>query len=278
MRRISLVYVLASVAFAGILFLYSTGPVKAAPAESMSYIRVIHASPYVGTADVFVDGKLLLSSFQFASVTPYVPVPAGTHTVQISVVGKGIGASVLDQDLTVSAGGVYTIAALGTKANALSLRVFSDDNSVVPDRAKVRIYHLAPDAGLASLNIGGDFNFNNVSYIQASPYVTEDTGPCPMTFADPQYSKTLERTADLQSNTITSVFAVGLFQGSPNIQLVLTQTPGIPGPPNTGSDPTPVQNSVVQPWFLWIFASAMFLFCSTMILLYLYKMIAPRRG
>jgi hypothetical protein len=193
-------------------------------------------------------------------------------------VGKGIDASVLDQNLTVSAGGVYTIAALGTQANALSLQVFVDNNSVAPDRAKVRIYHLAPDAGLASLNIGGDFLFNNVSYIQTSPYVNEDIGPCPMTFADAQYSKTLERTADLQSNTITSVFAVGLFQGSPKIQLVLAQAPGIPGPPNTGSDPTPIQSPLVQPWFLWIFASAMFLSCSTITLLYRYKMIALHRG
>src|SRR6266700_4591684 len=131
MRRISLVYVLASIVFTGILFVCGSVSVKASPVESMSYIRVIHASPYVGTADVFVDGKLLLSSFQFASVTNYVPVPAGTHTVQISVVGKGIDAAVLDQDLTVSGGGVYTVAALGTQASALSLRVFADDNSVV---------------------------------------------------------------------------------------------------------------------------------------------------
>src|ERR1022692_3502913 len=102
MRRISLVYVVVSVVFTGILFLCSSLSVKAASIENMSYVRVIHASPFVGTADVFVDGKLLLSSFQFASVTNYVPVPAGTHTIQISVVGKGIGASVLDQNLTVS--------------------------------------------------------------------------------------------------------------------------------------------------------------------------------
>ena len=35
-----------------------------ASAQSPSFVRVIHASPDVGTADVFVDGTKLLSSFQ----------------------------------------------------------------------------------------------------------------------------------------------------------------------------------------------------------------------
>src|SRR6516225_5202948 len=65
----------------------------AASAASPSYVRVIHASPFVGTADVFVDGTKLLSSFQFGAVTGYVALPAGPHKVQIALVGKGIGAS-----------------------------------------------------------------------------------------------------------------------------------------------------------------------------------------
>ncbi len=60
-----------------------------ASAASPSYVRVIHASPFVATADVFVDGAKLLSSFQFGAVTDYVAVPAGPHKVQIALVGKG---------------------------------------------------------------------------------------------------------------------------------------------------------------------------------------------
>ena len=40
-----------------------------ASAQSPSFVRVIHASPDVGTADVFVDGTKLLSSFQFGAIT-----------------------------------------------------------------------------------------------------------------------------------------------------------------------------------------------------------------
>src|SRR5262245_28011337 len=92
-----------------------------ASALSPSYVRVIHASPDVGTADVFVDGAKLLSSFQFGAVTDYVAVPAGPHKVQIALVGKGINAAVISETLAVNPGVVYTVAAIGTQATGLSL-------------------------------------------------------------------------------------------------------------------------------------------------------------
>ncbi len=268
------VYVVLSFMFCLLNYL----PVQAAPVAATSYVRVIHASPFVGAADVFVDGKLLLTSFQFGSVTDYVPLPAGPHKVQISVVGKGINASVLEQDLTVGAGGIYTVAALGTKADALSLLVFADDNQVVPNRAKVRVYHLGPDAGQIDVNIGGDVTLNNVSYIQASNYVNEDVGPCPINFSDSQFSKTLTMTPNLRLNTVTSIFVVGLFQGNPKIQLVDAQATGIPGMPNTGSDPTPLHNFSDESWLPWILASATVLLMSVGTVAYRHKLLPMHRG
>src|SRR6266705_3598886 len=98
-----------------------------ASAQSPAFVRVIHASPDVGTADVFVDGAKLLSSFQFGSVTGYAAVPAGPHKVQIALVGKGTGGAVITETLAVSPGTAYTVAAVGTKATGLSLKVFIDN-------------------------------------------------------------------------------------------------------------------------------------------------------
>src|ERR1700674_4325535 len=68
-------------------------------ATSPSFVRIIHASPFVGTADVFVDGSKLLSSFPFGEVTDYATIPPGPHKVQIALVGKGTGAAALTQTL-----------------------------------------------------------------------------------------------------------------------------------------------------------------------------------
>jgi Domain of unknown function (DUF4397) len=258
--RRSVIPVFAFMSVLAMLSFFSILPAHANSVQNVSYIRVIHASPFVGTADVFVDGKMLLSSFQFGSVTDYVPLPAGPHRVQIAVVGKGINASVLSQDLSVQAGDVYTVAALGTQLDALSLKVFVDNNQVKPDVAKVRIYHLAPDAGQVNLNIGGDFTFSAVNYQNASSYVNESTGPCLITFADTQFNQTLDLTAALQPNTITSVFAVGLFHGSPKAKLVEAQAPAIPGPPNTGSDPSSISTFSPLPWCYGLLLAAVVLF------------------
>ncbi len=65
----------------------------------------------------------------------------------------------------------------------------------------------------------------------------------------------------LGKNTVTSIFAVGMANGTPKIELVPAQVSGVPGVPFTGSDPRPlpadsVQVEALTPWLLSIMASA----------------------
>ena len=99
-----------------------------ASAQSPSFVRVIHASPDIGTADVFVDGAKLLSSFQFGAVTGYASVPAGPHKCKSLLWAKELAGRLLAETLAVSPGFAYTVAAIGTKATGLSLKVFIDNN------------------------------------------------------------------------------------------------------------------------------------------------------
>src|SRR5712692_1109162 len=132
----------------GLMAFFGVQKVAAAPqATGTSFVRIIHASPFVGTADVFVDGSKLLSSFPFGQVTDYAPIPPGPHKVQIALVGKGIGASALTETLAVNPDSAYTVAAIGTQANNLSLQVFVDNNTLSLGTAKFRAYQLSPDAG-----------------------------------------------------------------------------------------------------------------------------------
>src|SRR6266700_3568322 len=145
-------------------------------ATSPSFVRIIHASPFVGTADVFVDGSKLLSSFGFGAVTDYATVPPGPHKVQIALVGKGIGASALTQTLSVNPGAAYTVAAIGTQANNLSLQVFVDNNVLSAGTTKFRVYQLSPDAGPVTVAAGGNMLVNGISYQNASNYLVVQPG------------------------------------------------------------------------------------------------------
>lgn len=224
---------------------------NSASAASPSYVRVIYASPFVGTADVFVDGTKLLSSFQFGAVTDYVAVPAGPHKVQIALVGKGIGASVISETLAVSPGVAYTVAATGATPSSLALQVFIDNNLLSPGTAKLRLYQLSPDAGSVSMDTGGNSLLSGISYQSASNYLTIAAGTYTVG-VDTSSNTSLHVSATLKANTVTSVFVVGLVHGTPNIQLVTSQVEGLPGVPNTGSDPNAfTQENNVQPLAEW---------------------------
>ena len=229
-------------------------PTHAAPAATPAYVRVIHASPDVGTADVFLDGNKLLSSFAFGSVTDYAPIPPGPHKVQIALVGKGIGASALTQTLDVQPGMVYTAAAIGTAASGLSIEVFSDNNIIAAGKAKLRMYNLSPDAGAVSLSSGGQNLISSVSYQQASDYSSLSSGS--YSFNVSASSVSLPLSESLLTNTVTSIFVVGLANGSPRIELSPAQVSGVPGLPGTGSDPAPlpdiVQSQPIAPWMVAI--------------------------
>ena len=223
-----------------------------ASALSPSFVRVIHASPFVGTADVFVDGAKLLSSFQFGAVTDYVSVPAGPHKVQIALVGKGINAAVISETLSVNPGVVYTIAAIGAQANNLSLEVFIDSNLLSPGTAKLRVYQLSPDGGSIAVSTQGKTIVSGISYQNASNYLALPVGGYTLDVDSPSNNTTLPVSVTLNANTVTSVFAVGLFNGNPKIQLVSSEIQGVPGVPDTGSNPNALsQPNGVQPLAPW---------------------------
>ena len=210
-----------------------------AHAEDMSYIRVIHASPDVGIVDVFVDGNKLLSDFQFGTVTPYATLPAGEHKVQIGLIGTGVDAATITQTIMVEAGTPYTVAALGTKASGYSLSVFTDNNIVSGNTAKVRVYHLSPNAAGVTISNGSNTVASGLTYQKASEYVNVSAGSYTFNAAIPS-SQSVSINTNVKPWTVTSVFAIGVVNGTPAIQLISTQVAGVPGMPGTGSDPNAV--------------------------------------
>ncbi len=246
----------------GLAALFGTQGLPAS-AQSPSFVRVIHASPEIGTADVFVDGAKLLSSFQFGAVTGYVAVPAGPHKVQIALVGKGIGGSVITETLAVTPGVAYTVAAVGSQSTGLSLKVFIDNNLLAPGTAKFRTYQLSPDGGSVTIATGGKTVLSGLGYQGASNYLAIAKGGYTFDVTSPSNNMTLPLTATLSANSVTSVFVVGLYNGIPKAQLVSAQVTGLPGVPNTGSDPNapaqPDHALPLTPWAWYVVALSLLL-------------------
>jgi hypothetical protein len=210
-------------------------------------VRVIHASPDIGTADVFVDGAQLLSSFQFGAVTDYASVPPGAHKVQIALVSKGINSAVLTQTLQVAPGVAYTVAATGTQSTNLALKVYIDNNQLTPNTSKLRVYQLSPDAGRLNVATSQKSLVTGIPYEAASDYLTVSSGAYHFDVTAPDSNTSRSIDATLVANKITSLFAVGLVAGNPQFAVVSAQVDGVPGLPNTGSDPNPPVAPAAQP-------------------------------
>ena len=244
---------MAIFAIVSALLLFFTVPLSHAKADSPSYVRVIHASPDIGTATVFVDGNMLLNNFQFGTVTPYASIPAGPHKVQVGLIGTGPGAATITQTIQVQPGVPYTVAAIGTAATGFSLQIFIDNNLVASGSAKVRVYHLSPGTGTVNVIADGTTLVNGLAYQQASDYLSEPSGAWSADVSAPASNTTLPVSATLGTNTITSVFAIGLINGTPKIQFVSAQVNGLPGIPGTGADPTyRAARDFVQPAISWL--------------------------
>ncbi len=228
-----------------------------AHADSPSFVRVIHASPDVGSADVFVDGQHLLSNFQFGTVTPYVTLSPGQHYVQVALIGRGPGAAAINQNIIVNSGDVYTIAALGTKALGFKLDVFNDNNQVATGMAKLRVYDLSPDTALHSIITNNNQVCGEMSYQDASDYIPLQSGAYNFNISTAQSTSAIPFSTTLKQNTITSLFAIGESNGSPKLQFVSTNVDAVPGLPSTGSDPNAPDPEAPQWGSLWPFAIMM---------------------
>src|SRR5436309_11417384 len=253
-RRVFLTFVLLA-----LLLLLIVIQAPAVFAESPSFIRLVNASPDVGTVDVFVDGKKFLGNAMFASVTDYQQLPAGQHNVQVALIGKGIGASVITQKLSVQPGTAYTVAAIGTKATGFSLQVFVDNNLMASGKAEVRVYQLSPGTGPLSIATGGLTIPGALSYTQASNYLKLPAGLYTFTVSASRPSFSLPDQVPLKTSTVTSIFIVGVFHGTPPLTFVHVQVKGLPSMSGTGSDPNALPTNAslftpLAPWSLGVLA------------------------
>ena len=96
-----------------------------APAAGKAKVRLIHAATDVPEVDVAVKGgATIVSKLGLGQASPYSELAAGSYDLEIR--GTGTTNVLLAKPVTLQAGGVYTIAAVGGGDKAPTLRGFVD--------------------------------------------------------------------------------------------------------------------------------------------------------
>jgi hypothetical protein len=131
-RRITAALALVSLAVA----LVGTGgagaPAAHAQDELPGLIRVVHGIRGL-VADIYLDGTLVLPTFQPERSTDPLAIPAGDHLIEIRAAGAAVTeAALLTQTVTVPAAFQGSLVAHLDQTGAPTLSVYADDLTPVP--------------------------------------------------------------------------------------------------------------------------------------------------
>jgi Domain of unknown function (DUF4397) len=111
-------------------------------------VQVIHASPDAPAVNVLLDGAKAVSSLDYGLATPFLQVPATTHSIEVDALLPG-GATtqvIGPGTITTAANRLYTVLAVG-RVGGLDALVVSDDDTPVPNGStRLRVVHAAPAA------------------------------------------------------------------------------------------------------------------------------------
>jgi hypothetical protein len=185
-------------------------------------LQIAHLAPFAvdpGTAvTVTLDGAPVLTGFEFADSTGYLPVSANiTHTVE--VFAAGVVTPAISADINLMAGQDYTaIAVGGANSWPLDLMLLIDDNTApAAGNFKLRLGHLAPftdtiTGTLADVRLeDGTPIITDVPFGAVAPYLELPAGTYNLKITTPGGTVTLINPLPVTFNAgdIVSAFAVG---------------------------------------------------------------------
>jgi hypothetical protein len=132
-------------------------PAAAAPAqEPAGVVTLVHGVRGL-VADVYLDGALVLETFQPERTTDPLQIPAGDHTVEVRSAGQAVASEpLLTATLSVVAGSNVSATVHVDADGAPALTAFTDDVQPTPaGQGRLAVRHVAA-AGPLDVAVGGE--------------------------------------------------------------------------------------------------------------------------
>lgn len=130
------------------------------PVADQPMLRVIHAAPDFGPADVYLNNDLVGDGLGFRSITDYERVESGSYNVVIADAGDDPAAGIPLGTITLEPGEARTVIAYGELIP--SLAVLDDDLSTLPAReTRVTVFNAYTGLpAVALINTGSNFELD----------------------------------------------------------------------------------------------------------------------
>jgi len=194
--------------------LAGNGTLSALPVTDfgITQVRAAHLSPDAPNVDIWVNGSRTLENVPYKAISDYLKLTAGAYRIQVTPAGAS-SPIVIDATVDFEANKAYTVAATGLlSAGDLQPIVLIDDRSPDAQKARIRFVHTSADAPAVDIALkNGPVLFSNVSFRQASDYLSVDAGSYDLEVrvaGSATVALSLDDVA-LAANTNYSVFAIG---------------------------------------------------------------------
>lgn len=197
--------------------LYSRQPI--AP----SYIRLLHASPNAPAVDIYANGSPIARNLNYRGFTEYLAIPGGNYSIVVFPAGQTTN-PVLNTNINVPDGSIFTIAAIGLLPNITLLPAIEPRMNIPTGKLMLRFVHLSPNAPNVDLETQtGDLAFSNVAYQGITQYIPISPG---------NYTFNLKVTGTdqnvlyvpnirLEAGRFYTIYSIGIVAGNPPLQVLI---------------------------------------------------------
>jgi hypothetical protein len=156
--------------------LMNVAPASSSVAARIGWLRLAHLSPNTPPVDVYLysignpRAKIVLHHVSYGTVSPYLPTPAGTYTVEMRAAGAAATSPpVLSTAVKVHAGDAYTVAGMGPY-NGLRLEVLRDDLKAPAGRSMVRVIQASMREHLVTVSTKSHLFGRNLVFASATGF------------------------------------------------------------------------------------------------------------
>jgi Domain of unknown function (DUF4397) len=148
-----------------------------ASADNSGKLRMGYFSSDAPAVDFYLDGQKAWSDIGYKTVSQYINVTAGNHTITVRTAGQPNSAPVAEGQQSIEANSFFTGIAAG-KINQQKVAFYADSLSTPPaGKSMVRFVHLAPEVpGVDVKVVNGPTLFTNIGFLGGSQYATVDAG------------------------------------------------------------------------------------------------------
>ncbi|BCJ95960.1 hypothetical protein acsn021_35290 [Anaerocolumna cellulosilytica] len=186
-------------------------------------LRVFHAVADAPNVDVYANDTLLVRDLTYGEYTEYLPVPNNNYRITLYEAGTRDNPLVSNMFM-VTDDTMATIAAVGTLEDLGLLSIPDNMTNPSSGNAKVRFVHLSPDAPAVDITLqDGTVLLPDVSYKQMTQYIEVSPGDYTLEVrvAGTDVVALTVSDLDLEEDTLYSIYAIGLAEGTPELEAVL---------------------------------------------------------